>query len=407
MVERFNGEWRTYKFDEVFKLFTNNTLSRDKLSTRGKIGNIHYGDVLIKYGILLTDADDIPRIKSEYEDKAKTLLRVNDVIVADTAEDLTVGKAVQVGNVSFPLAGGLHTIICRPLIPTATGYLGYYMNSKIFHDQLLPYITGIKVSSITRASIRKTKITLPPMDEQIAIAETLSAFDRHLANLSELIAKHEGIRAGALEDLLSGRTRLPGFRGEWRTVKLLDKVKLLQGLTYKSEEVDVFGTLVLRSSNVQNNRLSLNDNVYVRTKIRSEKMIQKGDILVCVRNGSAKLIGKSCVLPEMPNTTFGAFMSVLRGDTTGFIAKVFESSIVQRQLRGRTSATIHQITKKDFEGVIIPLPPVDEQIAIAETLSALDLNISNLKAEHAKISALRTAAINDLLTGTTRLERRH
>lgn len=123
---------------------------------------------------------------------------------------------------------------------------------------------------------------------------------------------------------------------DWIESKLLEHVKLVQGLTYTPENVRPSGILVLRSSNIQNKSLSLLDNVYVNANVPEEKMVQPGDILVCVRNGSSALIGKSCILPRLTNTTFGAFMSVLRGDKTGFFAKLFESDIVQEQIRGRS-----------------------------------------------------------------------
>ena len=151
--------------------------------------------------------------------------------------------------------------------------------------------------------------------------------------------------------------------------QLLDHVDLVQGLTYTPENVKPYGTLVLRSSNIQNGRLSLNDNVYVNVHVPEEKMVQPGDILVCVRNGSSALIGKSCVLPKLNHTTFGAFMSVLRGDATGYFAKVFESNIVQEQVRGRSNATINQITKKDFHSIMVTVPSEPEQEEIARTLS--------------------------------------
>ena len=138
----YPSDWSTFSFDEMFQLYPNNTQSRDKLSEHGEIGNIHYGDVLIKYGAVLSAKDSIPKIRTEYESGAKAFLQQNDVIVADTAEDETVGKAVQIGEIPFPLVGGLHTIVCRPLIPTATGYLGYYMNSKEYYHHHRPGRTG-------------------------------------------------------------------------------------------------------------------------------------------------------------------------------------------------------------------------------------------------------------------------
>lgn len=191
---------------------------------------------------------------------------------------------------------------------------------------------------------------------------------------------------------------------DWSESKLLEHVNLVQGLTYTPEEVKPSGILVLRSSNIQNGSLSLIDNVYVNANVPEEKMVQPGDILVCVRNGSSALIGKSCILPKLNNTTFGAFMSVLRGDKTGFFAKLFESDIVQEQVRGRSNATINQITKKDFQSIVVTVPSESEQEEISRTLICFDTYISNLTELIEKKRGIRDGALEDLVSGRTRLD---
>lgn len=191
---------------------------------------------------------------------------------------------------------------------------------------------------------------------------------------------------------------------DWTESKLLDHVNLVQGLTYTPENVKPSGTLVLRSSNIQNGTLSLLDNVYVNVNVPEEKTVQPGDILVCVRNGSSALIGKSCILPRLSNTTFGAFMSVLRGDTTGFFAKLFESDIVQEQVRGRSNATINQITKKDFQSIEVTVPSESEQKDIAQTLGCFDVYITDLSELIEKKRGIRDGALADLISGRTRLD---
>lgn len=190
---------------------------------------------------------------------------------------------------------------------------------------------------------------------------------------------------------------------DWDESKLLDHVSLVQGLTYTPENVKPTGTLVLRSSNIQNGRLWLEDNVYVNAHVPEEKMVEQGDILVCVRNGSSALIGKSCVLPELKHTTFGAFMSVLRGDSTGYFAKLFESNIVQEQVRGRSNATINQITKKDFQSIQVTVPKKPEQEEIARTLSQFDTYIDDLAELIEKKKGIREGALEDLISGKTRI----
>ena len=153
----------------------NNTLSRAVLNTEtGVAKNVHYGDVLIKFGEYLdASTSALPFITSlQIVDKFKSsLLQDGDVIMADTAEDEAVGKCSEiVGLQGFPTISGLHTIPLRPKEKFAPGYLGYYMNSDSFHNQLLPLMQGIKVTSISKSAIVNTDISYPvDCDEQAKI----------------------------------------------------------------------------------------------------------------------------------------------------------------------------------------------------------------------------------------------
>ena len=192
---------------------------------------------------------------------------------------------------------------------------------------------------------------------------------------------------------------------DWSSKRLLDRVTLISGLTYTPERVKKYGTLVLRSSNIQNQSLTLDDNVYVDMNVPPEKMVQEGDILVCVRNGSASLIGKNCVLPRMEHTTFGAFMAVLRGDKTGFLAYLFASDMIQKQLKNRSSATINQITKKDFGEVKVVVPASEaEQTDIAKTLRTFQNYEEGLGRLIEKKKGIRDGALEELMSGKKRLD---
>lgn len=208
-LEGFDGEWKEIDFSNYFTKLGNNTLSRDKLCKTGKVSNIHYGDVLIKYGPVLDNVNDVPKIKENVKFDKRYLLKCNDVIFADTAEDETVGKAVQIGKINEPIVSGLHTIPCRPNYRTANRFMGYYVNSKIFHEQLLPHITGIKVSSISKKSIDSTKLNIPSdIKEQEAIASILTSMDEEIENVEKEKTKIEKIKVGAMDDLLTGKIRL-------------------------------------------------------------------------------------------------------------------------------------------------------------------------------------------------------
>ena len=181
--KRITSSWEQRKFDEVFDCTVpNNTLSRAELSyDEGTVLNVHYGDVLIKYGSVLdVQKDDIPRIPHRCrEDFNGALLQDGDVIIADTAEDETTGKACEISNSQgSAIVSGLHTMVCRPRHRMALGYLGYYLNSNAYHHQLLPLMQGIKVLSLSRSNIQKTSVSYPiAVKEQQLIAYYFSQLD--------------------------------------------------------------------------------------------------------------------------------------------------------------------------------------------------------------------------------------
>ena len=157
--------WDTITFEECFTILPNNTLSRAELNYNGgEVQNIHYGDILVKFpAVLDCSTEGLPYINKENVSKAsKGFLRDGDLIMADTAEDVIVDSKV---------VSGLHTIPCRPKDAEmfAPKWLGYFINHCTYHDQMIPYITGIKVSSVSKSAISSTVIAVPPKPVQETI----------------------------------------------------------------------------------------------------------------------------------------------------------------------------------------------------------------------------------------------
>ena len=174
--------WEQRKFSNVFDFIRNNTLSRAELSeSEGSVLNVHYGDVLIKFGeVLDASIKNLPHIADDSLAARLSCphLADGDVIFADTAEDETVGKCSELrGCGDKEIVSGLHTMACRPLFEFAPGYLGYYLNSPAFHEQLLPLMQGIKVISVSKAAISDTDISFPSLTEQRVIGASLSSLD--------------------------------------------------------------------------------------------------------------------------------------------------------------------------------------------------------------------------------------
>lgn len=184
----FTNDWEQRKLKEVFISLQNNTLSRAELSDKEGIAkNVHYGDILIKFGECLDIKKyTLPLIKEEsiIVKYKSSFLQNGDIIVADTAEDETVGKCSEIEGLEDEIVlSGLHTIAYRPMFRFASGYLGYYMNSNLYHNQLLSLIQGIKVSSISKSAMQDTIIMYPKLiDEQAKIGE----FFKQLDNLISL-----------------------------------------------------------------------------------------------------------------------------------------------------------------------------------------------------------------------------
>ena len=202
----FEGEWKKVKFDKAFSFLKNNSLSRAELCNDGDIINIHYGDVLIKYGDILDIGNDevIYVADSNVANKLYTDCPIvnGDIIIADAAEDFTVGKCVEVQNVTKQkIVSGLHTIPCRPLESTAPNFWGYYINSNSFHRQLLPMIQGSKISSISKTSLSATYVVFPVVEEQQSIASFFTSLDRQIALHAKRLEKLKQIKSTCLDKM--------------------------------------------------------------------------------------------------------------------------------------------------------------------------------------------------------------
>lgn len=185
--------WEQRKLGDILISLQNNTLSRADLSNEAGVAkNVHYGDVLIKFGeVLDVSKEKLPMISDEsvLSKYKSSFLQNGDVIVADTAEDSTVGKCSEIAGLNDEVVlSGLHTIPYRPIEKFASGYLGYYLNSSAYHNQLIPLMQGIKVASISKSAMQDTDIVYPKsVKEQGKIGDYFQSLD-HLITLHQRIS---------------------------------------------------------------------------------------------------------------------------------------------------------------------------------------------------------------------------
>jgi type I restriction enzyme S subunit len=202
----FNGAWEQKKFGQIFDYLWNNSMSRADLTyEKESIQNIHYGDVLIKFPeILDMEKEDVPYIMKRILNVSKnSLLKDGDIVVTDAAEDETVGKCCEMKNIcDHKVVSGLHTIPCRPKVSFGTGYLGFYMNSSAYHNQLLRLIQGSKISSISKSALENTLIKYPRLiDEQLQIGKLFCDYNASIILQQQKIEKLQNFKKACLEKM--------------------------------------------------------------------------------------------------------------------------------------------------------------------------------------------------------------
>ncbi|UIZ56733.1 restriction endonuclease subunit S [Acinetobacter sp. SCLZS86] len=292
-----------------------------------------------------------------------------------------------------------------------------YDTTKVFYG-----MGGGLRQSMKFEDFKRLPILLPSKDEQTQIANFL---DHETAKIDHLIEKQQQLiellkekRQAVISHAVtkgldpnvpmkdSGVEWLGEVPEHWELKKLKYLGEAIIGLTYSPDDIvdEGEGTLVLRSSNVQNKKLVFNDNVYVNRDIPEKLRTKRNDILICARNGSRALIGKNALIDERAEgVSFGAFMSIFRSKYNNYLSKVFNSSLFEYQSGTFLTATINQLTTGNLNSFEVPLPPFEERELIVSTLDNETTKIDSLivKAESAiqLMQERRTALISAAVTG--------
>ena len=407
-------DWKVQSFSQVFDMYPNNTYPRDCMNDgHGTIRNIHYGDVLIKYPTVVdVDKCSIPYLDEGIKIKTQKFVQSGDVIIADTAEDETVGKCVEIKNaINAKIVAGLHTFFCRPIRTFAIGWLGYYLNSSNYHNQLLPYITGIKVSSISRGSIQVTKLLVPPVAEQQAIAEALSDIDGLIAALDKKIAKKRLIKQGAMQQLLTGKKRLPEYTDKWEYVRFGDCAEIYRGGSPRPIEKfitkQVGGINWIKIGDVKSNDKYINrtEERIIPEGVSRSRQVHVGDFIL----SNSMSFGRPYIL-NIEGCIHDGWLVIQnyhRHFDKDFLYYILCSENVMAQYIGMAAgSSVKNLNKDKVASLLLFIPKaIDEQQAIATILSDMDKEISDLEAKRDKHRLLKSGMMQKLLTGQIRLKK--
>lgn len=330
------------------------------------------------------------------------------------AGSITVTGRGALGNAFYrdtPFVAIGRLIVLKPKVALDARFFCEYINYGI---EFAVESTG--VPQLTAPQISNYLLPVPPEHEQRAIAEVLSDVDGLINALDALIAKKRAIKQATMQQLLTGKTRLPGFSGDWETKRLGELGNCLRGVSYDPtidlSEYDTDETVrLLRANNIQDATINTTDIQHVHSRRVSEVQIMKpNDVLLCMANGSKELVGKAAQfnIKDEYTYTFGAFMGCFRINLTiaepEFAFYLFQThqfrNFIGLILAG---SSINNLKPSNIESAEFQIPSRNEQRAIAAVLSDMDAEIAALEQRRDKTIAIKQGMMQQLLTGKVRL----
>jgi len=402
----FTDAWEQRTFSVIFTHLKNNSLSRADLNyERGSVKNIHYGDILIKFvEILDVQNGEVPYVSNdEFDVSGTSLLQDGDIIIADAAEDETVGKCSEIrGVMDLNVVSGLHTIPCRPTKSFATGYLGYYMNSTAYHDQLLPLIQGTKVSSISKSALQNTEIIYPSSEDE---QRQIGAYFNNLNNLITLhqrkLLKLKNIKKAMLEKMFPKNgsnvpeIRFTGFTDAWKQHKLSE---ILVEYNERAEKNQGYEHVSLTKEGVVAKTERYDRDSLVTTDNKSYRITRVDDICYNPANLKFGVICRNRYKDAIFSPIYITF-KVIEDFSPAFIEKLVtrETFIIQAlkwqqgTVYERTSVSPHDLLRMQ-----VLVPTIDEQIIIGRTLTNLDNLITLHQRKLEKLQNLKKACLEKM-----------
>ena len=316
----------------------------------------------------------------KYEESPEIMVSQGDVLLVKTA---SVGKCVYVDYLPLECTVNPQILVLKEHKDSAK-FIAYIFQTQFGQAYIDVTKGGTSIPSISQENIGKYSFIFPPVAEQEAIAEFL---DRKCGEVDELVALQEQmieelkaykqsiITEAVTKGLNPNAPMKPSnidwigpIPAHWEEMRLKFIGEFQNGLTYTPSDVcGDEGTLVLRSSNIQDGKLVFNDNVYVNT-VPSSLMVEQGDIIICSRNGSASLVGKCALVQENIIASFGAFMVRFRSNIDNRYALYLISTVIPKYKVLFTTTTINQLTKGMLSTMVGIVPPRNEQREIADYL---------------------------------------
>lgn len=322
---------------------------------------------------------------------------------------LTAGDGVGTGKVFHYINGKFDAHQRVYILTEFEGIKGkyfYYYFRENFLKEVSKYTAKSSVDSVRRDMIAKMAVPIPKIEEQAAIAEALSDIDGLISSLQKLIEKKKAIKQGAMQELLTGKKRLPGFSGEWSKQQLGDICNIINGGTPSTSVAEFWNGKILWCTPTDITSCSTKYIYTTESKITesglkasSATLLPKGALLLCSRAtiGEVRIAGNTICT----NQGFKSLVvhQNISNEWLYYMVHVLKFNMLEKAI----GSTFLEISKKDLAELDIIVPEFTEQKAIAQVLSDMDSEIELLEKKLAKYQQIKQGMMQELLTGRIRL----
>ncbi len=413
MRAKIFSTWQQVKLVDIFDF--KNGLNKEKVFFGHGSPIVNYMDVNRGGGLYAKDIlGKVDVNKSELE---RFDVKKGDVFFTRTSETLEeIGfTAVALDDFKNTVFSGF-VLRARPKNDRLASTYAKYCFTTPKARQEIKEKSSYTTRALTSGSLlNHVNLVLPPLPEQHRIVAVLETWDKAIEKLERKIELKRVVKKGLMQVLLTGKKRLPGFRGGWKIIRLGDIGKCLRGVNYNPKEDLLLGDdknsyRLLRSNNVQNFKIEKDEIQIVKAKrVKSEQVLNSGDILICMANGSKRLVGKAALfkVSDHFSYTFGAFMGAFRSNgyiSNNFVYHLFETEKYRYHITNLLSgSSINNLKPSDIEGMKFNLPSdAKEQEAVVDIFIAIsrDIELSEKKLE--EIKQQKKYLLNNLITGAIR-----
>lgn len=364
------------------------------------------------------DLSDTRFISAEtHKQWSKSALRPGDVVLVRVGYP---GTACVIPS-ELGEANAASLVVVRPKDQSlSASFLVSVANSEFGKRQIESYLVGGAQQVLNIGTAAKFNLPLPPRSEQGAIAEALSDADALIGSLEQLLAKKRQIKQGAMQELLSGSRRLPGFKGAWSEKSIGDLFSITRGLSASREQLSVAGHCYLHYGDIHTTTrtwIDLNtEHINIPKldvplgKVSPTALLEDGDVVFVDASEDEDGTSRHMVVVNPDGKPFiSGLHTIVAKARDGALDNTyrrycFQAQAVKKQFRFYAVGTkVSGVTKSNIVKIVLSIPPLPEQSAIAAILSDMDSELSALEAKLAKARQLKRGMMQELLTGRIRL----